>query len=621
LPEPVIGKLQREAREHLDHHLSTEQRAVLAALASAKTHPARFKQPFILQGLADPWSGLITLERHGHRLAELARSGVANLPALIAVLEAGMGRNAEAVTPIRIPAAEQPAEHVAYLVGTLDEAYGLRQKALRNLSPDERRFLFEHSFFMVEEFSPSVSEQPTLQAEADLRFIELTAERMDYAALVAAAQVVARLGDDRWLQQVPAAFHRPQHAVQAVSGVTGEVWLVHEMPAGLIVVGGPGPNVYDLDQRIALVLDLGGDDTYRGAIAAPADPEHGISVVIDLAGNDTYRASPLGLATGRLGIGLLIDRGGNDTYELSAGAGGTGFAGLGVLYDRSGDDRYVGSRFTQGAAVGGLGLLLDGGGNDTYTSFGYALGFGGPWGVGALIDVAGDDEYRCGRRYPSSYNATDAPDAQPGDERFQYDAFGMGVGSGKRIFTKEAERVSYALAGGWGLLLDLSGNDRYQSSNFSQGAGYFFGVGLKLDFGGDDEHAAARFGHAAGAHSGAGLHVDYRGEDRYVSSGPFYNGATAWDLSMMLCIDAGQGNDLYDLRRSDGLGVADHHSWSVFLDEGGRDRYLVPRGMGSASDASMAAFFDLAGEDEYEMAGRGNGRTVLDQAGGLFIDR
>jgi hypothetical protein len=177
------------------------------------------------------------------------------------------------------------------------------------------------------------------------------------------------------------------------------------------------------------------------------------------------------------------------------------------------------------------------------------------------------------------------------------------------------------LAGGWGLLLDLSGNDRYHSSNFSQGAGYFFGAGLKLDFGGDDEHAAARFGHAAGAHSGVGLHVDYRGEDRYVSSGPFYNGATAWDLSVMLCLDAGQGNDLYDLRRSDGLGVADHHSWSVFLDEGGRDRYLVPRGMGSASDAGMAAFFDLAGEDEYEMAGRGNGRTVLDQAGGLFIDR
>jgi len=133
-----------------------------------------------------------------------------------------------------------------------------------------------------------------------------------------------------------------------------------------------------------------------------------------------------------------------------------------------------------------------------------------------------------------------------------------------------------------------------------------------------------------------GLFVDYGGDDRYTSTGPFYNGGTAWDLSVMLCIDAGQGDDVYDLRRSDGLGRADYRSWSLFIEEGGRDRYLIggglgdQRGMGMASNESMSGFFDLAGEDEYAIvprsgpAGslqRGNGHILLDKAGGLFVDR
>lgn len=171
------------------------------------------------------------------------------------------------------------------------------------------------------------------------------------------------------------------------------------------------------------------------------------------------------------------------------------------------------------------------------------------------------------------------------------------------------------------MVIDLAGNDRYRSSNFSQGAGYFFGAGLKLDLSGNDEHEAARFGHAAGAHYGLGLHVDYRGDDRYTSTGPYYNGGAAWDFSVMLGIDAAAGMDRYELERSDGLGRADHHAWSLFIDEGGRDQYMVPAGLGLASDGSMSGFFDLAGEDAYTMEGRGNGRTVPDEAGGLFVDR
>ena len=148
-----------------------------------------------------------------------------------------------------------------------------------------------------------------------------------------------------------------------------------------------------------------------------------------------------------------------------------------------------------------------------------------------------------------------------------------------------------------------------------------------LDLAGNDVHAGARYGHGASAHHGVGLFIDARGHDHYLSSGPFYNGGTAWDLSVSLCIDADVGDDVYDLSRSDGLGRADHRSWSLFIDEGGRDRYAVPRGLGAATDRSVSGFLDLAGDDEYlapptsRLAPRGNGREWSDDNGSVFIDR
>ena len=633
LPQSVVDRLRQEVQGDLERHVGAQQAATIKELAWAWSAPAGFKRPLAVQALTDPWTGLIALERQGHRIAQLAREGPESLPFLIAEIEAGMDRAPEPVAPLSAPTGTGREEHVAFLLAALGQAGQLREKALRTLSRDDRRFLFDHAALFVENFIPHVEgldERTRPQAEADRRFVQLVNEQVDYSAMIAAAQVLARLADDGWLRRLGEAFHESEAVSAPPPGVTGAVLLLRETPFGLIVIGGPGPNTYDLDQRFALVIDVGGDDVYRGTIAATADIAHGIRVVIDLSGNDTYQASPLGLATGRLGVGLLVDRAGNDVYRLSQGSGGAGFAGLGILYDAAGNDRYFGARFTQGAAVGGMGLLLDLAGDDEYTSFGYAVGFGGPSGVGAAVDVAGDDRYQCGDTYPSSYNAGDASDGNPGNPQFQYECFGLGTGSGKRVFTNDPEQLAYGLAGGLGMLIDLDGGDRYRSANFSQGCGYFFGVGLKLDMGGNDEHAAARYGQAAGAHYGAGLFIDYAGDDRYTSTGPFYNGGTAWDVSVMLGIDAGQGNDVYDFRRSDGLGLAAHRAWSLFIEEGGQDRYLIPNGMGAATDNSMSGFFDLAGDDEYAVvprsdpAGavqRGNGHTLLDQAGGLFVDR
>ena len=153
---------------------------------------------------------------------------------------------------------------------------------------------------------------------------------MDYANLMAAAQGLARLANESWLRQLAGAFGQALPRSEVPGGITGDILLAQATSYGMIVIGGPGPNTYELDHRFALIVDLGGDDLYRGLIAASADIEHGNAVIIDMSGNDTYDSAALGLATGRLGVGLLIDQAGDDVYQLEIGSGGAGFGGLGI---------------------------------------------------------------------------------------------------------------------------------------------------------------------------------------------------------------------------------------------------------------------------------------------------
>lgn len=587
-----VAALLAQVRGEVERSVGAQEAATLKALAEAATAPALFKQPLSLHALTDPWHGFATLEQRLARVAGAASSPQPLGPLLVALEqlpERASGGQAQPAPPTSTKA----EDHVAYLEDLLAEAARLRAQALRQLTDEERQFLFDHAARLAEGFVPQWSERDEderRQALADRRFFALAGEKLDHASLSDAAQLLASLDDEEWLDRVRVAFADAPALMHQPPGITGPVLLFKDTPAGLLIIGGPEPNAYDLHQPIALLLDLGGDDTYRGTIASPRDTTHGISAVLDLDGNDSYEAQPLGLATGRLGVGLLVDRKGNDQYRLEPGSGGVGLAGIGLLEDREGNDRYIGSRLTQGAAIGGLGLLVDFAGDDAHSSFGYAIGFGGPLGTGALIDVAGHDRYQCGDRFPSRYNDSEASAAKQGDAQFQYECFGMGAGVGQRLMPKLERSTRADIAGGIGLILDLAGNDRSRSGNFSQGIGYVFGTGVKVDLRGDDEHVAARYGHGAAAHFGVGLFVDGAGTDHYRSTGPEYNAAAAWDLSVALFVDAGEDDDRYDFHQSTGLGIADHRSWSLFLDAGGTNRYAVRNGKGTAGVGSVSAF-------------------------------
>lgn len=624
-PEALLPKIRAEVQPEIDRGLGPAQRETFQELAIADTITAHFKTSLWQRAVKDPWGALSETERRGLRLSAASRKGLGALPEIVEGLGAFLDKPPGAAQPLKTPGTLE--DHLLHIEAVLDAAAALRGEALTKLAEAERAFLFNRSAGLIHEFRPqaSFSERNKPILRDDRAFCTAWERTVDGPKFAASVRTLLQLTDPAYLDALRTAMTgAPSLAANVPSGVTGEVLAVKETRHGLIVLGGKGRNSYDFKRPAAFLADLGGDDSYKGVIASSADSKHPFGVVCDFAGDDAYEPAEMGLATGRLGVGILIDRGGNDTYKLAPGSGGCGFAGVGLLVDESGKDVYHGTRFAQGAAVAGLGLLLDLSGDDAYSAHGYALGIGGPAGVGAVIDVAGDDQYRCGFHYGSGYNQSDAPTAKPGDPNYQYDAFGLGIGIGRRTYPPTAESSEYHLAGGVGVWLDLAGNDRSESSNFTQACAYFFGTGLKLDLAGDDRHAAARYGLAAGAHYGLGLFLDYDGRDVYDCVGPTYDAGCAWDRSVFLLAD-GRGDDVYDWTRSSGGGRGDRGGWGVLADLAGDDKYRTAGPLGSAAAKALGTFFDGGGTDEYPKANASGvpaNRVVKpDGAGGLFIDR
>jgi hypothetical protein len=374
---------------------------------------------------------------------------------------------------------------------------------------------------------------------------------------------------------------------------------------GWLVVGGPGANTYDMS-KIAMVIDMGGDDVYRyGASRA----EHLVQVVIDLGGDDVHEslADFAGPATAVFGVSVLDSRGGNDVFRSGGDAAekgthftvGAGLFGLGILVNRAGDDQYLNTGPNSGWSTGvgfyGAGLVIDLAGADTYHAEKLSQGVGGPRGVGMIIDGAGDDSYKAnGPNFKSVYGTEGV-----------YVSMSQGFGYGVR---------SYA-AGGVGAIYDLEGNDRYEAGEFAQAGGYYFGLGIIRDRRGNDVYRGNRYGQAFAAHQAAGILIDDEGDDQYWSM-TAASQSGAWDQSITMLIDRA-GNDVYE---ADGLaqGAAAMQAIALLIDMGGDDRYAAKggsvQGAGgnntyhhqTAGVFSFSGLFDLGGgEDEYS-SGRGN---------------
>ena len=394
-------------------------------------------------------------------------------------------------------------------------------------------------------------------------------------------------------------------------------------PNGRVIVLGTGDDEMDVGSEGAwLVVDLGGNDRFRGRVAA-SSPSRPVAALLDLGGDDAYEATDRAQGSGVTGIGVLLDAGGKDRYEAKGAlAQGAAQFGLGALIDVGGDDVYAAHHEAQGAAFFGVGLLLDLAGTDAYAIRADGQGYGGCGGVGVLADRSGDDRYEAfvdpavsGRPSYHSDLKVSASNAQ-------------GCGMGRRGDGSDG----HSWAGGLGALLDAEGNDRYLAGNWCQGVGYWFGTGLLWDGTGNDEYDGNGWSSGAGAHFCIGALVDESGDDLHRTRqnwGPCFG----HDFTAAVLVDLA-GNDRYECGDS-GISHSINRSVALLVDAGGDDAYVFTKPERRPATApfdaryldrtgsslywteprSAAVFVDVGGKDEYPPASVSNDSDWSEEPG------
>jgi hypothetical protein len=362
-----------------------------------------------------------------------------------------------------------------------------------------------------------------------------------------------------------------------------------------------------------LIIDFGRNTVYHGSAGATASLSNPISVVIDLDGDDYYgrdrQQYPPSAGVGLLGIGLVLDSRGDDHYNGSVCAQGMGMFGVGILYDREGNDTYRAELSAQGCGYFGIGLHFDGTGDDQYYLYGNGQGLGGVGGgVGVCASYSGNDTYTA-EPYAAVYdrgdyhsnhiiNGNEAQGAGFGRRGDGSDGHSWAGGLGAII---DIEGDDHYYSGNWslgvgywfgtGIAVDRSGDDHYQSCYFTQASGAHYCNGILLDEGGDDRHQLFE---TAGAGLGFGwdyanaLLINKEGNDLYEAK--IISMGLAQIRSVALLIDIG-GDDRYLLgANTPGLGEATY-----------REDYRLPSPLTPyyTYAASFGGLLDIGGSDEY----------------------
>jgi len=417
-------------------------------------------------------------------------------------------------------------------------------------------------------------------------------KKIDILELHSAGAIFAK-GVEKILQLVQNLSKQDNLHFKEVQGVKGLVYEIFELPGGFkAVIGGLDDNVYTED--FAVIIDLGGNDTYLGRCAgAIGELNTPVSFVIDLSGDDVYRNCNklVNQGAGLFGAGLLWDLSGNDTYTAFHISQGAGLFGIGILIDEKGFDNYRAGYFVQGAGNFGSGILLDYEDDDVYHSYSWAQGMGGVWAYGLLYDKDGDDLYYAGGEY---LHMPLDPD--------QFRSFAQGFGFGWRDVA----------SGGIGFLYDRNGNDKYISEVYAQATSYWFALGMLFDEQGNDLYSAAQYSQGAGIHLSVGGLLDLEGDDHYFSrfgpaQGEGHDVAVGWLLDK-------DGDDVYYASGGQGIGLT--NSVGIFIDTRGNDDYCSREGMSQAGanwsrgTGGIGLFIDLQGDDRYAEKDKGKNNSV-----------
>jgi hypothetical protein len=394
-----------------------------------------------------------------------------------------------------------------------------------------------------------------------------------------------------------------------------------ESPWGWIRIRGGDDDTIDGTDAL-LIVDLAGNDTYTGGVAASTATRL-IGLALDLDGDDHYRSDQPAQGAGMCGIGILLDAAGDDRYEARHYAQGAGQFGLGLCADLAGDDEYHNRFSGQGCGYFGIGLLFDTAGTDAYTLHAEGQGFGGAHGVGVLADRTGNDRYTAVREHSvtgrPSYHSPELDVAVSNAQ---------GCGMGRRGDGGDG----HSWAGGLGALLDGEGDDRYLAGNWSMGTGYWFGIGVLHDREGADEYHGVCWSQGSGAHFCIGVCIDEGGNDQHLAEeNSTLSLGMGHDFTIALLVDIG-GDDTYSVDQT-GLGHSLNRSVALLIDVGGDDTYrsvetpqpgfarnnenFRARGGVStyfADTTSLGLFLDIGGRDNYWADSFGDDAVWLDPA-------
>jgi len=499
-------------------------------------------------------------------------------------------------------------ELLSYLLGA---AHAILEQTLDGLDESERRLLFDKHADFCEAWYRSHFPKQEDRGAPEVAKLEksyvaqlLVRPEVDRQKTLAVADVLSRLTSTAFARSLSKRLAKVRGSGAPVDGFTGDIRAVVGEDEFRVVLGGPKKSTYAAPA--ALIIDLGGDDVYHRA-AVVDDETMLASVVVDLAGNDLYESSTPGPAYSVGGVAILADMRGKDRYHSGRLGQGASVLGFAMLMDAKGNDEYVLEDYGQGHSLCGIGLLYDLSGNDRYTAWAYAQGGGIGYGLSALIDGKGDDQYLADLHWPDVYGDS-GPDV--------YHGASQGYATGIRSRT----------AGGIAALIDLGkGKDRYQAGSFSQAGGYFFSFGLMYDGGGDDENFGSRYAQGFGVHQGVGVRQDAGGDDLYRCRSVAHAGM-AWDEGVGYFLEDG-GDDVYELGAL-AVGGAAQTGVAICIDGAGKDRYQVGgQSLGGTGSSeyhdlpSIGIMIDLGGQkDSYPRSDRSDARFESTDGASVFID-
>ncbi len=483
---------------------------------------------------------------------------------------------------------------IARLIVNLTDAIRWRNLAFRNCDREDMEKAF------------NIRDLADTQADGMVYYPELDdlAATIDWPSLHYAALKVAAAAEQAASQLVSLVDQAPDDFELEFGTPFGQ--------AALFSSSHRGTFEYDASNSF-LIIDFGRKTYYRGTPGATYSLSNPISVVIDLGGDDIYgdeqhQAMP-SAGVGLLGVGLVLDAKGNDHYYGSIYAQGTGLFGVGVLMDLTGKDKYQACLSAQGAGYFGIGICLDALGDDTYYLYGDGQGMGGVGGgVGVCASFDGNDKYTA-EPFSENYNRGDYhSENKINGNNAQGAGFGRrGDGSDGHAWAGGLGAIidihgdDHYYSGNWtlgvgywfatGIAVDRHGDDIYESCYFTQGSGAHYCNGILLDEGGDDRHELFE---TAGADLGFGwdytnaLLINKGGNDVYRAK--MISMGLAQIRSCAFLVDIG-GDDAYYLGKgTPGLGEATF-----------RQDYLNPSKLTPyyTYAKSFGGFIDIGGLDKY----------------------